>query len=594
MKRLLLLIPTTTYRARDFLQAAYNLQKEEEIEVVVASEKQMGLESLLGGSLLTVDFKDPQKGAHEILKFHQERPLDALVPVDEQTLLVAARACEKLALPFNSPESITISKSKDLIREKLTQKGLLQPAFHRIPLWDNSENWVSKVPFPSVLKPLHLAASQGVIRVNNREEFLRAFERVKKIILREECPGPEEGYLLAEEYIPGEEVALEGLVDRGKLRVLALFDKPDPLEGPYFEETIYTTPSRHSQNLQEEIQRAVSLALEAFGLTTGPIHAEIRINEKGPWVLEVAARSIGGFCGRMLRFGTGMSLEEIILRQALSLPLPDQNREKAAAGVMMIPIPQDDPHCHFEENQPSVLGAYRGREEALSIEEIESVDISIPLWGEVVPLPEGNRYLGFIFARGENPLLVEEALRKAHSHLKFIILPQHFPGKVQTFFPPKILWTAAEEHYINLVSLGEEPLFKNRTLRGEIYRLLYTPSLKAARAVILRRIEKDQFLLEYKELGKEDLKVSSKAELQVRIHRRRTLQDHEGNLFLQKLEDCFFWKRTSEGTQMGIEGDNWTLEGLKGGQYQMVDRWSLEKEDPFYGCCKYLIDLARP
>jgi hypothetical protein len=194
------------------------------------------------------------------------------------------------------------------------------------------------------------------------------------------------------------------------LKPLALFDKPDPLEGPFFEETIYVTPSRLPDALQRRITAAAAAACAALGLSEGPVHAELRVNDDGPWIIEVAARSIGGLCSRTLRFGTGMSLEEVILRHALGWPIDSLVREQRPAGVMMIPIPR-----------AGRLGAIHGRERATGVEGIEEVAITAHVGQELVPLPEGWQYLGFIFARADTPDAVEKALREAHAHLRFEI-----------------------------------------------------------------------------------------------------------------------------------------------------------------------------
>jgi biotin carboxylase len=268
------------------------------------------------------------------------------------------------------------------------------------------------VQFPCVLKPLALSASRGVIRANNVDQFIAAFRRIVALLARDdvEVRGDAAQYLLAEEYVPGLEVALEGLLLGGTLHTLALFDKPDPLEGPFFEETIYVTPSRLPVAVQSAIERVAAAACTALGLVEGPVHAELRFNDAGPWVLEVAARSIGGLCSRTLRFGTGMTLEEIILRHALGRPIETLARERRPAGVMMIPIARG-----------GRLQAVRGQESAQSVAGVEDVTLTAHVGQELVPLPEGWQYLGFIFARAETPDAVEAALRDAHARLKFDI-----------------------------------------------------------------------------------------------------------------------------------------------------------------------------
>ena len=218
--------------------------------------------------------------------------------------------------------------------------------------------------------------------------------------------------MLVEDYIPGAEVALEGLLDDGRLRTLALFDKPDPLDGPYFEETLYVTPSRLPAEAQAAIERAAAAAAASLGLRQGPIHAELRWNEGGAFLIEVAARSIGGLCSRTLRFGTDMSLEELILRQALGLPI-DAARQGRAGGVMMIPIPA-----------AGHLRRVEGVDAAAAVPGVETVEITARMNHPLIPLPEGDSYLGFIFARGETPAEVEAALRAAHARLAFEIVPE--------------------------------------------------------------------------------------------------------------------------------------------------------------------------
>jgi len=264
------------------------------------------------------------------------------------------------------------------------------------------------------LKPLHLAASRGVIRANDQAELVAAFARIAALLGRTGpwAPGGEEARsILIEGYIPGIEVAVEGLVSAGRLRVLALFDKPDPLEGPYFEETIYVTPSRLPAPRQQAIAAMAQRAVAALGLSHGPIHAELRLGRDDVWPLEIAPRSIGGLCSRALRFGAGASLEELILRHALRRGADALEREGMAAGVMMIPIPR-----------AGTLRAVGGIQQGLSVPGIEDLRITIPVGQEVVPLPEGNRYLGFLFARADTPDRVEGALREAHRRLTFDIV----------------------------------------------------------------------------------------------------------------------------------------------------------------------------
>jgi len=268
-----------------------------------------------------------------------------------------------------------------------------------------------EISFPVVVKPLRLSGSRGVTRADDRGEFVRAWERTRQIVLRE-GESLDHGELLVEQYLPGFEVALEGLLTEGALQTLALFDKPDPLEGPFFEETIYVTPSRLSEATQAAISVRTAEAAAALGLREGPIHAELRIHDDGIWLIEMAGRSIGGLCSTVLEFGAGFSLEEIILRHAVGMPLPATERAGSAAGVMMIPIPKG-----------GILREVAGREEAAAVPGVTGVEITAPVNQPLTPLPEGASYLGFIFARGESPEAAERALRDAHARLSFRIEP---------------------------------------------------------------------------------------------------------------------------------------------------------------------------
>jgi biotin carboxylase len=408
MDRLLLLLPTTTYRTEDFIDAACALG----VDLVCASEQPSTFEAHAPDHLLTLDFTDPDGAATKVAELSARRPLRAVVGVDDLTTVAAAAIAERLGLRTNAVAAVTAARDKFQMRQCLAAAGVPIPRFRRIALKDDPFLAARGVKFPCVLKPLALSASRGVIRANNVDHFMVAFRRIAALLGRDdvEVSGDAAQFLLAEEYIPGLEVALEGLLVGGTLHTLALFDKPDPLEGPYFEETIYVTPSRLPAAVQQAIERVAASACTALGLVEGPVHAELRFNDAGPWVLEVAARSIGGLCSRTLRFGTGMTLEEIILRHALGWPIETLVRERRPAGVMMIPIPR-----------AGRLQAVRGQESAQSVAGVEDVALTAHVGQELVPLPEGWQYLGFIFARAETPDAVEAALRDAHARLKFEI-----------------------------------------------------------------------------------------------------------------------------------------------------------------------------
>lgn len=411
MARLLLLIPSSSYRTSDFLNAAERLGA----DVVVASNERQTLEEVVPGKSLTLDFIDLEGSTKKAALFALQYPIDAVVSTDEEATVLAAMISEAFSLPHNPVSATAAAKDKHRLREILIAAAVPTPSFQIFSTDESAEEIARKITYPCVIKPTFLSASRGVIRADDPNTFQFAFHRLLQLLKEPEVRrlGKEAAKkVLVEEFIPGEEVALEGLLQNGRLSLLALFDKPDPLNGPFFEETLYVTPSRLPESVQKEIVDATQRATAALGLKEGPIHAELRINDQGAWVIEVAARSIGGLCGRTLRFGVGLTLEEIILRDALRLPIESLERQRKAAGVMMIPIPK-----------AGVLNDYDGIDEARAIPGIEAVTITIRRKQKVVPLPEGRRYLGFIFARGERPEEVEAALREAHRKLKFDILP---------------------------------------------------------------------------------------------------------------------------------------------------------------------------
>jgi len=405
-RRLLLLVPTTSYRIGDFLNAAERLG----VDVAVGSDERQVLELYSDDGTLSVDFDDLDRGVARIVAYNATFQLAAIIGVDDETTLIAAKASQALGLPHNTPDSVEATANKHRLRTCLANSGLPAPRFTLLAASDDPAQAARESFYPAVLKPLALSASRGVIRVDDRAQFAAAFRRIGTILENAGVTGDAARHILVEEYVPGVEVALEGLLDKGCLTILALFDKPDPLEGPYFEETIYVTPSRLPEHVRDVITATVNRAVATLGLHEGPIHAELRINDEGVWLIEVAARSIGGLCSRALHFGAGERLEDLILRHALGLPVPAAEPERPATGVMMIPIPS-----------AGILRGVAGIEAARATENIEDLTISVPLGEILVPVPEGNRYLGFIYAAGDTPEAVEAALRSAHGQLKFTI-----------------------------------------------------------------------------------------------------------------------------------------------------------------------------
>jgi biotin carboxylase len=419
MSRLLILASKLGYQTRSFAEAA----RASGIEVVFATDRCHQLEDPWSDGALAVQFDQPEEAARRIVQQTLVRPVDGLIALGDRPTITAAYAARALGIPYNSPAAVENCRSKLRQREILREAGVPVPGFFSFRLDKPVEKILSRVQFPCVIKPMRLAASQGVIRANDAEEFRAAAGRIKALLLSPEIRAAREeelDRLLVERYSPGAEVAVEGLLTRGKLRILAIFDKPDPLEGPYFEETIYVTPSRQSDEMQERIADCAAATVRALGLTHGPVHAEFRVNEHGPWVLEASPRPIGGLCSRSLRFGSKrILLEELLVRHALKLPDSDLDREADASGVMMIPVPK-----------AGVLERVEGEEQARATPGVVDLQITARLHDFIAAWPEGSSYLGFIFARGNSPAEVEAALRIAHSVLKFEIterLPVEHP-----------------------------------------------------------------------------------------------------------------------------------------------------------------------
>jgi len=433
-----LLLPTATYRTTAFLAAARRLA----VDLTVASELPSTFQQSQPDRLLTLDFSAPERAATQARAFAARFPVHGVVAVDDDTAVVAAAVAAALGLRGNSvaaalaaspaassaragvqacrsAREISVASNAAARcathhRELLAGAGVPVPRFAVYRAADDPAQVAGAVRYPSVLKPLRLAASRGVIRADDPPAFVTAWRRLQAILAEPDVArcGAWAEQLLVEDFVPGPELALEGLVSGGRLDVLALFDKPDPLDGPFFEETLYVTPSRLPSEAQQATAACAQAAVTALGVAEGPVHAELRYNARGPWLIELAARPIGGRCSAALRFGEGVTLEEVILRHALGMKLPPLDRERRASGVMMIPVPG-----------AGVLQDVRGLDQARAMPLVEEVVITAPRGQALVPWPEGSRYPGFIFARGETPEAVEGALRAAHARLEFLLGP---------------------------------------------------------------------------------------------------------------------------------------------------------------------------
>lgn len=410
--RTVLLIATTTgYQIRSFGDAAAALG----VNLLFATDRCDRLDDPWRDRALAVHFHEPSSSARALVEMLDRRP-DAIVAVGDRPALLAAHVNAELKLPGHSPEAVWRSRNKLAAREAFRLAGLQVPAFECVPVDADPHAISTRWRYPVVLKPLALSGSRGVMRADNREAFEVAFARLRRLLHQADVRIERDDahdQVLVESFIPGREYAVEGVLTNGAFTPFAIFDKPDPLDGPFFEETIYVTPSRASAPVQSAVISTVGAAARALGLSHGPVHAECRVNEHGVTTLEVAGRPIGGLCSRALRFtrrGDVLSLEDVLLRHALGESAAEVRRESTAAGVMMIPIP--------------ARGVFRrvdGVDAARAVARVEDVIVTVKPDSILVPLPEGRSYLGFIFARDADARDVEAALRHAHARLRFTI-----------------------------------------------------------------------------------------------------------------------------------------------------------------------------
>jgi hypothetical protein len=431
-KRLLLFTNKLGYQTRSFEEAA----QKHETEIIYVTDRCHQLEDPWGDRAIAVHFESAQSAASNVVEALNGKSVDGILALGDAPSVAAAYTARELGISYNHPASVEACRSKLRMREIFRETGLTTPWFRVINLDPLSEPALLGISYPCVLKPLSLSASRGVIRANNRDEFVSAAQRIRKLLESPEIRATREAHLdqiLVEGYIPGREVAVEGLLTDGVLRVLAIFDKPDPLEGPYFEETIYVTPSSLTESQQLAIQKCAQESARAIGLTRGPVHAEFRIHhEKGTsdevWPLEIAARPIGGLCARALRFienenqtienknaheQASIGLEDLLLLHSLDLPVSNWMRERIASGVMMIPVPSS-----------GMLESVQGEEAARETSGITELLITARLHDYIEAWPEGASYLGFLFAAAETPGEVEQTLRAAHAKLRFTMTPR--------------------------------------------------------------------------------------------------------------------------------------------------------------------------
>jgi biotin carboxylase len=394
----LLLVPARTYRAADFVLAAERMG----LELVVASDGALPL----GRAVIPARSADLDASARRILA--RAGPVDAVVAADTPMLVLAATVAEAMGLPHNPVDAVRAATDKSAQRQRWAAAGVPQPSFRLVAAGDDVRPAAEAVGFPCVVKAVSLSGSQGVLRADDPAAAVEAARRIRQVLDEAERPAAEP--LLIEEYLPGPELSIDGVLSAGDLTVTAVFDKPGMPDGPTFEETLLVTPSRLAAGTLAAAVRTAADAARSLGLSTGPIHAELRICDRGPAMLELAPRSIGGLCSRALRFPGGASLEEIVLASALGRPVPAATGPARPAGVFMLPVPR-----------PGILRAVEGKDGALAVPGVTGLTIMIPPGQQVRPLPDGDRYLGFVFAEADTPAGVEHALTAAVARLRVVI-----------------------------------------------------------------------------------------------------------------------------------------------------------------------------
>ena len=399
--RVLLLVPARTYRAADFILAAERMR----LALVVASDGALPL----GRAVIPARSADLDASARRILaRAGPLKVIDAVVAADTPMLVLAATVAAAMGLPHNPVDAVRAALDKAAQRQRWAAAGVPQPSFRLVPAGECVRQAAEAIGFPCVLKAVSLSASQGVLRADDPAAAVEAARLIRQILDDAERPADEP--LLIEEYLPGPELSIDGVLTAGDLTVTAVFDKPGMPDGPTFEETLLVSPSRLAERTLAAAVRTAADAARSLGLSTGPVHAELRICDRGPAMLELAPRSIGGLCSRALRFAGGVSLEEIVLANALGRPIPGGGGPAAPCGIYMLPVPR-----------PGILRAVEGKADALAVSGVTGLTITIPPGQRVRPLPDGDRYLGFVFAEADTPADVEEALTAAVARLRVVI-----------------------------------------------------------------------------------------------------------------------------------------------------------------------------
>jgi biotin carboxylase len=414
MPTVLLCTTTLGYQARAFDQAA----RRAGVTLRIVSDRCDHLENPWGDDAVPARFDRNLALVAPVLAALEQTPVDGVLAVGDRPAWLAAHIAHARGLPWHDPEAVAIATHKLRARGRWLAAGLPVPWFVSVPArGDDDLDRLSRVRFPSVIKPVGLSASRGVVRVDSPAALMAARDRLAALLARPDVRGAgstDDETLIIEGFVPGHEFALDGVLEQGALRVFALFEKPDPLDGPYFEETIYVTPARLTPARQHVIAGHIARAALALGLHHGPIHAECRVDGDDIVVLEVAPRPIGGLCARAIPVvapdGTGCGLEDVLLAHALGRSLEGYGHQAIASGVLMVPVPSAG---HLREVE--------GTEAVQAMPGVTDVVMTARPGTLLEPLPEGGRYPGFVFAQGEQPDDVIGTLRAASRGLRLVV-----------------------------------------------------------------------------------------------------------------------------------------------------------------------------
>ena len=384
MKKLLLVIPENSYKSNDFVFAAEKLG----IDFMIITDSEQ-VSSKFSDTVIINKF-DAELNKNNIKKL---KDVTHVLPVDHSALKFSGYLVDLLEVKGNKLESINLSMNKYESRKIFNSLLDIKANNEIIKNIDDINIFINKNG-TSVLKPNYGTASKSVLKINNVEKNKEQIEK-----LMQDCFDQD---LVIEEYIDGKEYALEGTIINSELKKIVIFDKPVEYKHPYFEESIYITPSELSSEAEKRVVSIVDKACKKIGLEDGPVHVEFKINENQIFIIEINPRMIGGLCSRCLSFGLfKVSLEEIILHAFMNNELKNIELLNNYVGVLMIPTPKSGKFISIN------------KKELENIQNISNVEITVPEGSDLLEPPYGDKYLGFAFSQGIDKKTVNESLLTA-------------------------------------------------------------------------------------------------------------------------------------------------------------------------------------